>query len=111
MQVRTLLQTDNHTSIPPLSFLQARYPSCHPTNSIKALNETQNTDPNNCLMILVQLRPLFTQHQILPLHWLSDAWTSRNGKLCKCNQSIDPITQINGQQVTIIVLWMVLGFN
>jgi len=38
MQVCTLLQTDNHTSIPPLSFLQAGCPSCRPTNSVKALN-------------------------------------------------------------------------
>jgi len=30
-------QTDNHTSIPPLSCLQARYPSCRPTNSVIAL--------------------------------------------------------------------------
>ena len=37
MQVCTLLQTDNHASTPPLSSLQAGYPSCHPTNSIKAL--------------------------------------------------------------------------
>jgi len=37
MQVCTLLQTDNHTSTPPLCFLQARCPSCHPTNSVKAL--------------------------------------------------------------------------
>ena len=37
MQVCTSLQTDNHSSTPPLSFLQARCPSCHPTNSIKAL--------------------------------------------------------------------------
>jgi len=37
MQVCTLLQTDNHASTPPLSFLQARCPSCHPTNSVKAL--------------------------------------------------------------------------
>jgi len=37
MQVRTSLQTDNHTSTPPLSFLQARCPSCRPTNSVKAL--------------------------------------------------------------------------
>ena len=28
---------DNHTNIPPLSFLQAGCPSCHLTNSIKAL--------------------------------------------------------------------------
>ena len=32
-----LTQTDNHASTPPLSFLQARYPSCCPTNSVKAL--------------------------------------------------------------------------
>jgi len=38
MHVCTLLQTDNHTSTPTLSFLQARCPSCHPTNSVKALN-------------------------------------------------------------------------
>ena len=37
MQVCTLLQTDNHKSTPPLCFLQARCPSCHPTNSVKAL--------------------------------------------------------------------------
>jgi len=28
---------DNHTNIPPLSFLQAGCPSCRPTNSVKAL--------------------------------------------------------------------------
>jgi len=33
-------QTDNHASIPQLSFLQARCPSCRPTNSVKALKES-----------------------------------------------------------------------
>jgi len=37
-QVCTSLQTDNHASTPPLSFLQAGCPSCRPTNSVKALN-------------------------------------------------------------------------
>jgi len=37
MQVCTSVQTDNHPSTPPLSFLQAGCPSCHPTNSVKAL--------------------------------------------------------------------------
>jgi len=37
MQVCTSLQTDNHASTPTLSFLQAGCPSCHPTNSVKAL--------------------------------------------------------------------------
>ena len=41
MQVCTSLQTDNHTSTPPLSFLQARRPSCRPTNSVKALKAKQ----------------------------------------------------------------------
>ena len=37
MQVCTSLQTDSHASTIPLSFLQAGCPSCHPTNSVKAL--------------------------------------------------------------------------
>ena len=37
MQICTSLQTDNHASTPSLSFLQAGCPSCHPTNSSKAL--------------------------------------------------------------------------
>jgi len=37
MQVCTKLQTDNHASTPPLSFLQAGCPSCHRTNGVKAL--------------------------------------------------------------------------
>jgi len=37
MQIGTSLQTNNHASTPPLSFLQAGCPSCRPTNSVKAL--------------------------------------------------------------------------
>jgi len=37
VQFCTSLQTDNHASNPPLSFLQAGCPSCRPTNSVKAL--------------------------------------------------------------------------
>jgi len=37
MQVCPSLQADNHASTPPLSFLPAGCPSCHPTNSVKAL--------------------------------------------------------------------------
>jgi len=40
MQVCTSLQTDNHASTPPLSFLQAGCPSCRPTISVKALKAT-----------------------------------------------------------------------
>jgi len=41
-QVCTFLQTDNHASTPPLCFLQAGCPSCHPTNSVKALKAIQH---------------------------------------------------------------------
>jgi len=40
MQVCTSLQTDNHASTPPLGCLKAGCPSCHPTNSVKALKAT-----------------------------------------------------------------------
>jgi len=43
MQVCTSLQTDNHASTPPLSFLQAGCPSCRPTNSVKALKANQQS--------------------------------------------------------------------
>jgi len=39
MQACTSLQTDNHTSNPPLSILQAGCPFCRRTNSVKALKE------------------------------------------------------------------------
>jgi len=44
MQVCISLQTDNHASTPPLSFLQAGCPSCHPTNSIKALKAKASSE-------------------------------------------------------------------
>jgi len=50
MQVSTSLQTDNHASTPPLSSLQAGCPSCHPTNSVKALKAT--TKYNEIIHIL-----------------------------------------------------------
>jgi len=43
MQVCTSLQTDNHASTPPLSFLQAGCPSCCPTNSVKALKDKKTS--------------------------------------------------------------------
>jgi len=43
MQVRTLLQSDNHASTPP-QLLQAGCPSCHPTNSVKALKAIINVN-------------------------------------------------------------------
>jgi len=56
MQVCTSLQTDNHASTSLLSFLQAGCPSCHPTNSVKALkanNMTTNKKSQNGRHMLV----------------------------------------------------------
>jgi len=45
MQVCTLLQTDNHASNPTAQFLQARCPSCRPSNSVKALKGYKKHEP------------------------------------------------------------------
>jgi len=47
MQVCTSLQTDNHASTSPLSFLQAGCPSCRQTNSFKALKANEKEENNN----------------------------------------------------------------
>ena len=56
MQVCTLLQTDNHASNPPLSFLQAGCPSCRPTciqcTSSKTKPDT-NRGPRRVLWVVV----------------------------------------------------------
>jgi len=46
VQVCTSLQTDNHASTSPLSFLQAGCPSCRPTNSVKALKALSTEGTN-----------------------------------------------------------------
>jgi len=45
MQVCTYLQTDNRAHTPPLTFLHAGCPSCHPTNSVKTLKATNHHIP------------------------------------------------------------------
>ena len=42
LSVWSKLQTDNHASTPPLSFLQAGCPSCRPTNSVRALKAMED---------------------------------------------------------------------
>ena len=59
MQVCTSLQTDNHASTPPLSFLQAGCPSCRPTNSINALKANTQFCHDN---IIHNLQSIGTQN-------------------------------------------------
>jgi len=45
---RAKLQSNHyHQQISTKSFLQAGYPSCHPTNSVKALNGNEKSTVNN----------------------------------------------------------------
>jgi len=57
MQVCTSLQTDNHASTPPLSFLQAGCPSCRQNKGVKALKaipqNTYSACPFSALTLLV----------------------------------------------------------
>jgi len=55
MQVCTSLQTDNHASTPPLSFLQAGCLSYHPTNSVKALKANSSSGNHFLALIAVSL--------------------------------------------------------
>jgi len=59
MQVCTSLQTDNHTSTPPLSFLQAGCPSCRPTNSIEALKASSYHTANLMFLSIHLLTGVF----------------------------------------------------
>ena len=54
MQVCTSLQTDNHASTPPLSFLQAGCPSCCPTNSVKALKAYCHYYDNSLAQLIIR---------------------------------------------------------
>ena len=70
MQICTSLQTNNHASTPPLSFLQAGCPSCRPTNSVKALKACDMIMHRTfvfALMILSLLPLLLLLQQLLLL--------------------------------------------
>jgi len=64
MQVCTLLQTDNHASIPPLSFLQAGRPSCRPNNSVKALQTNILSCTSEDVLVCVELLTVHTKHDV-----------------------------------------------
>jgi len=81
MQICTSLETNNHASTPPLSFLQAGCPSCHPTNSVKALKEQhllkQHRHVNKLNDHLRWFQSWRSQLNIL-LQWHCKTWHNRN---------------------------------
>ena len=84
MQVCTSLQTDNHASTPPLSFLQAGCPSCRPTNSVKALKaqSTSLKGEKKCYNIL-SLRLSFYGHLYTTI-CISRHLQLGTGGFCRC---------------------------
>ena len=56
-------------------FLQAGWPSCHPTNSVRALKETQSVDCSHWpgLILSSYTTRLLKELALLLLWWLSDA--------------------------------------
>ena len=66
MQVCTSLQTDNHASTPPLSFLQAGCPSCRPTTSqLRHLpTQTSTISPSGSSVQKKIWRPLIYEYPV-----------------------------------------------
>ena len=88
MQVCTLLQTDNHASTPPLSFLQAGRPSCRPTNRVRALKAIHTVVQylNNSTVNEAVWSPVSTI--IFPLPW---------NRLCSTLHMALTHTAVNGK--------------
>ena len=82
MQVCTSLQTDNHASTPPLSFLQAGCPSCRPTNGVKALKackyaavEKISTHPMLCFLTAIsEFVVKFWWCTVIGAHFKNKSW-------------------------------------
>ena len=70
MQVCTSLQTDNHASTSLLKFLQAGCPSCHPTNSVKALKANHINITSDHINITIISNPYYW------LHYLCRRWAT-----------------------------------
>ena len=68
MLVCTSLQTDNHASTPPLSFLQDGCSSCRLTNSVKALKAMQDIIKINLIHIYTNIFCFKMSKNILT-HW------------------------------------------
>ena len=64
MQICNSPQTDNHAGTPPLSFLQAGCPSCHPNNNVKALKANYML-PEILLWLVLLLNQTSLQPQIV----------------------------------------------
>ena len=102
MQICTLLQTDNHASTLPHSFLQAGCPSGHTTNSVKALKAmpTQPKISRKLFSVAVTKRCKEKQNMIL----LSDSYNHQSQYLTLNINYKEARTQIHNVNYTEINL-------
>ena len=114
MQVCTSLQTDNHASTPPLSFLQTGCPSCCPTNSIKALKAQKNAyiKYKTCSYSNGSIRPHHSRRrdrsiifivfarwrQCAPIEYLI-TWAHASSAFCRAHQCVQQTDTHTGTQI------------
>ena len=100
---KSAVQTDNHASTPPLSFLQAGCPSCRPTNSVKALKAHDNSNyktnyPRSSqtdLLITFELSTFLShQQQILIISPMSRSFCRAYGRDQQIYTHTDHITYV-----------------
>ena len=133
VQVCTSLQTDNHASTPPLSFVQAGCRSCCPTNSVIALKATKSdrdvtvTYSRNCSSFKLdslhiwrqqQTNELFNQIVNKPehcLHYLLPSLQENSLSLIvsdlptNCRASFQRLT--DSRTLLFVILWTVYSVN
>ena len=104
MQVWTLLQTDNHTSTPPLCFLQAGCPSCRPTNSVKAPKTEKNVKNER----LQKTQTVRQDVQKLILVWKSKLCCTTHTQDNLINLSTENATSATNAAQCFLALWQTL---
>ena len=99
-QVCISLQTDNHASTSPLSFLQARCPSCRPTNSAKALKTSTVTIRRKWFYILKSMTCSFAHMHTLAWHTRAHArlMATEHGTPFPCFGSHMKVTKSYGKK-------------
>jgi len=89
MQVCTSLETDNHASPRPLSFIQAGCPCCHPTNSLAGCPSCHPTNSVKALKANSIVEGKFYQLFAKQIKVTSQRGTSISVKQTKSVQSME----------------------
>ena len=103
MPVCTMLQTDNHASTPPLSFLQAGCPSFRPTNSVKALKSCNTYGE----ITSRNLRPRYDRH-FVGMTWHNVwSWGAKSYRVIQitsnpsCHKNVFMITILSTKRISV----------